>query len=157
MMSRIKGAPSKLWNDWKLFRNYPGMEYRDIHEIIPKSHMWKYPSQASIKYENEVFNKDYFKWDYKLAFRNSPYFIRRIFPEASKKCYFRYAYPLTKEDIAGIGSSNPNWKDAISDLEFVSVNNDHQTLAEKHDEYFDLVKNSFETTNYLDSGIYNLT
>ena len=144
LMSRIKGAPAKAWNDWKIFRNYPGMEYRDIHGIIPKSHMWKFPSQGSIKYENRNFNADYFKWDYKLAYRMSPYFIRRIFPEVPQKNTYRHAFPITPEDMAAFEKRHMNWKDATEMTKFISVDNSAQTLEDKHEEYAGLVSGMFE-------------
>ena len=150
LMSRIKNAPSKAWNDWKIFRNYPGMEYRDIHNIIPKSHMWKFPSQGSVKYENKHLTNDYFKWDYKIAFRNSPYFIRRIFPEISKKYEIRHALPITSEDMTEFSNSHMNWKDLVSQgTTFINEDNSKQSLQEKYDEYAGLVENMFEKRDLL--------
>jgi hypothetical protein len=149
LISRIKNTPSKAWNDWKIFRNYPGMEYRDLHNIIPKSHMWKFPSQGSIKYENKHGNTDFFKWDYKLAFRSSPYFIRRIYPESPKKYEMRHSFPITPEDMTQLGNSHLNWKDQVEKTKIVSMDNSSLSVQEKYNEYEDLVKNMFETRDLL--------
>ena len=142
MLTRIKGAPSKAWGDWKSFRNYPGMEYRDVHEIIPKSFLWKYPSQGSIKYENSIFNVDYFKWDYKLPYRSSPYFNRRVHPPATEKAYLHHNN--SSEDLVVIDSSRPGWREKFSGMDLVSQNSNHMTLQEKHDSYYNLIKDYFE-------------
>jgi hypothetical protein len=148
MLTRIKGAPSKAWTDWKVFRNYPGMEYRDVHEIIPKSFLWKYPSQGSIKYENSHFNVDYFKWDYKLPYRSSPYFNRKVNPPTTEKTYLFHHFK--EEELTAQDSSNPGWREKFCRIELVSHNTDNITLQEKHDTYYNMIKDSFENED-----IYN--
>src|SRR5690242_18191972 len=96
LMNRIKNAPSKHWKDWVSFRNYPGMEYKDVHDIMPKSHLYKFPAPASIKYENEIYSQDYFKWDYKTSYRYSVYFVRRIFTDIPHKNVIRHSLPITE-------------------------------------------------------------
>ena len=149
MLSRIKGAPSKAWNDWKVFRNYPGMEYRDVHNIIPKSVMLKYPSSGSVKYENFLFNRDYFKWDYKLAYRYSPYFIRRIFPEQNVKEKHILGLP---ENFEGKAQIESHYKENYKNFE-LRFYNSPKTLAEKHEELSNIVKNLFEQRDLLNERI----
>ncbi len=144
LVNRIKSAPAKMWNDWKVFRNYPGMEYRDVHDIIPKSHMWKFPSQGSIKYDKR-FNPDYFKWDYKTPYRDSTYFARRIFPDSPKKSILYTSLKISNEDIDAMSKRHPNWKDHFSHQRLTYVGNEEKTLEEKHEEYGNLVQNMFET------------
>jgi len=147
LISRVKNGPSKAWNDWKSFRNYPGMEYRDVHNIIPKSHMWKFPSQGSIKYEKKFHNTDYFKWDYKLAYRMSPYFIRRIYPETPVKYELHHAFPISSDDMTNFEKMHINWKDYTNTVKFINDDNSNQTIEEKHQEYASLVESMFEHKN----------
>ena len=149
LMNRIKSTPSKLWSDWKSFRNYPGMEYRDVHNIMPKSHAWKFPSPGSVKYENSNFNADYFKQDYKIPYRDSPYFVRKIFPDSGKKTNTYHALPITEEDIKELKGRSQNWADEVSQNNIVNISNDHLSLEEKHEDYANMVECMFETRNVL--------
>lgn len=145
MLSRIKGAPSKAWNDWKIYRNYPGMQYRDIHDIIPKSFMWKYPSSGSQKYENFNFNQDYFKWDYKTPYRYSPYFIRRMFPEPNVKEKMIYLVP---EEFEGKAELKEHFDKNYGNVNLEFYDNS-KSLSERHENYFELIKNSYEERDLL--------
>lgn len=90
------------------------MQYRDVHDIVPKSYMWKFPSPGSAKYElNGGLNDDYFKWDYKTAYRNSIYFVRRIFNELPKKPKSYNYLPISEQDIKEFSDRDPNWKGNI--------------------------------------------
>lgn len=79
------------FQEWKVWRTYPTMEYRDVHKIIPGSYSWRFPSPASEKQE-ENFTPDWFTNDYKTSFRNSRHYIRRIRPlfNGPKKQFYNY-------------------------------------------------------------------
>jgi hypothetical protein len=85
------------------------MEYRDVHGIMPKSHMWKFPGRGSVKYD-KTFNGDYFKWDYKTSYRDSIYFIRRFFPDMPSETVAYHNLPITSEDINDISKNHLTWK-----------------------------------------------
>ncbi len=88
------------------------MEYRDVHGILPKSHMWKFPGRGSVKYE-KTYNKDYFKSDYKTPYRDSIYFIRRFFPDSPTKTVAYHNPPIHKEDIDDLSKKHLNWRGKI--------------------------------------------
>ena len=44
IVNRAKNAPSKWWLDWKRFRNFPGMEYLDIHNHLGGVRQERFPS-----------------------------------------------------------------------------------------------------------------
>jgi len=44
MLERVKNQPGKLWKDWKMFRNHPGLEYRDEYDVLPSSYYDRFPS-----------------------------------------------------------------------------------------------------------------
>lgn len=88
------------------------MEYRDVHGILPKSHMWKFPGRGSVKYE-KIHNEDYFKWDYKIPYRDSIYFIRRFFPDMPTKTVAYHNLPISKEDIDEFSKTHMNWRGNI--------------------------------------------
>ena len=85
------------------------MEYRDIHGIMPKSHIWKFPARGSIKYE-KILNSDYFKSDYKTPYRDSIYFIRRFFPDTPQQTVSYHNMPITQEDIDDLSKNHLTWK-----------------------------------------------
>jgi hypothetical protein len=86
------------------------MEYRDVHNIMPKSHLYKFLGNASHKFENEGFNSDYFKWDFKLSYRYSIYFVRRLYTELPTKYEIYHSLPITDQDIKELSDRHPNWK-----------------------------------------------
>ncbi len=148
-MNRIKSAPSKMWKDWQSFRNYPGMEYRDVHGVMPGSLLHRFPGPASEKYINSGMTKDYFKWDYKQSYRYSIYFVRRIYQEEKKKFTIRHAFPITDADIQEFSARHPNWKQHYEDAKVSNVSNDHLSLEEKHQDYANLIQVGCETINPL--------
>jgi hypothetical protein len=110
LINRIKSTPSKAWNDWKTFRNFPGMEYRDVHGVIPKYFMWKFPARGSVKYE-PIHNSDNFKDDYKTPYRDSVYFVRRFHPEIPVKSDHYYNKGVATQDLINeLDASHLNWK-----------------------------------------------
>jgi len=77
------------------------MEYRDVHNIIPGSYSWRTPSPASEKVTEE-FNPMWFEEDYKIAYRNSKHYIRKIRPNLNlpEKKYFNF--PINDEMKDGL-------------------------------------------------------
>jgi hypothetical protein len=134
------------------------MQYRDVHNIIPKSYMWKFPSQGSIKYEeNNLYDKEsYFKWDFKTPYRESIYFVRRLWSKMSDQKEFQNAVPISDQEIKELSQSDPNWKgnyiyniiEYYEDVKFVDIRIDHLTLEEKHEYYYNAIKGVHETIDY---------
>lgn len=72
------------------------MEYRDVHNIIPGSYLWRFPAPGSEKV-GEEYSPQWFVKDYKTAYRNSEHYIRRIRPKIDppKQKYFNF--PVEEE------------------------------------------------------------
>ncbi len=71
--------------------------------------MWKFPARGSVKYD-KTYNSDYFKWDYKIPYRDSIYFIRRFFPDVPVETVAYHNIPISKEDIDDISQKHLTWK-----------------------------------------------
>jgi len=72
------------------------MEYRDIHNILPGSFLWRFPAPGSEKIE-EDYCPQWFVQDYKTAYRNSVHYIRRIRPKTEPPRFKSYNYQIDEE------------------------------------------------------------
>lgn len=72
------------------------MEYRDVHNIIPGSYLWRFPAPASEKIE-ESYNPQWFIKDYKTSYRNSRHFIRKVRPKLDLPRQKYYNFPVDED------------------------------------------------------------
>ncbi len=69
------------------------MEYRDVHNILPGSYLWRFPAPGSEKIE-EDYCPQWFIKEYKTAYKNSPHYIRRIRPKVDPPKQKYYNFPI---------------------------------------------------------------
>jgi hypothetical protein len=157
LINRIQTGPSSLWTRWKSFRNYPGMEYRDVHGIIPGSIMWKFPNQGSIKYKKDMINNaDYFKLDFKTPYRDSPYFVRRFAPDYPERTVMYHNLEITKEDINEMSRNHLNWKEDFYDKKEINYYSptENMSIEDKHEFYGNFFKTYDESEKLVTQSIY---
>jgi hypothetical protein len=88
------------------------MEFKDVMEIHPKSFMWRTPSPASYKPD---YNTDasFFKWDYKISYKNSPYYIRnKISPSIGKNTIY-HSINFDQNDVKHYSNLIPEFESII--------------------------------------------
>jgi hypothetical protein len=91
LLQRVKYGRTKLWEDWKQWRNSPGMQYRDIYGIYPGSYTWRYFSPSSIPIGKES-GEEYIKEDYKTPYRKSSNYMRKITPESDVQTTMKFPF-----------------------------------------------------------------
>jgi len=72
------------------------MEYRDVHNIVPGSYMWRFPAPGSEKVSEE-YTPQWFIQDYKTSYRNSTHYLRRIRPKVQPPRIKLYNFPVEEE------------------------------------------------------------
>jgi hypothetical protein len=86
------------------------MEYRDVHHVYPDSYQWRTPSPGSYKPEPDT-DSEYFKWDYKVSYKDSPYYIRRnIRPENRPATRVYSNIEFTAKDVEEYSKRIPDFK-----------------------------------------------
>jgi len=126
LLQRVKYGRTKLWEDWKQWRNSPGMQYRDIYGIYPGSYTWRYISPSSIPVGKES-GEGYIKEDYKTPYKKSSNYLRKLSPEPKGSIIMKFPYSekekegLNKyfEDYEGLRdyTSGPHIKELVNPYE----------------------------------------
>jgi hypothetical protein len=104
------------------------MEYRDVMHIIPSSFLWRTPSPGSYKPdEGHQHDQEYFKWNYKTGYKDSPYYLRlNIRPEREYNNPIITNIEFTEKDVETYAKRIPNFKRNIMIL--IPVQHKHQSF-----------------------------